>query len=433
MKFKFKRTIGKKFPISEYQIKNLDKPFYNCHWGQRKLLWTEIEFLTKVSKKIPLSECWILYIGSANGIHINILFDLFPDAKFILYDPNRFLVKQNDRVIIKTGKDGFFDDTKIEEVLKIAKNQKIIFISDIRINPDESEIWRDNLSQQRWAIKLDSEFMMFKFRLPYVYEITEKIDFSYSVEDIKDKIIMPKSEENMKHKIIYLKGKIYSQLYAPQRSTETRLICGKRKYYGKSKDGDKYDMDIYDYKKYEGQMNYFNIYYRNGIFKYKNSEIIISNIIGYDKSYESVAEYYLALKFLKLTKKNPTDLDIVELLIKINNFITDNSSINLIICSMSEIIKYRLVNNITVTDKFKMKKFIDFIVNFKNNMTSNLKKQIKLIKDKKIISKSNLKNQIQELSKRQRKNNYMHIDNDFNIVYSEKLEQLINDFLQKDK
>ena len=67
-----KRILKNNFPRMVYRIRNeIEK---TClHWGQRKLLISEIEFLTKYSRKNDT----ILYIGAAPGIHINILIHLY--------------------------------------------------------------------------------------------------------------------------------------------------------------------------------------------------------------------------------------------------------------------------------------------------------------------------------------------------------------------
>jgi hypothetical protein len=56
------------------------------HWGQRKLLLSEIEFLTKFS--VPGAT--VLYAGAAPGTHTLYLIELFPELKFVLVDPAPF-------------------------------------------------------------------------------------------------------------------------------------------------------------------------------------------------------------------------------------------------------------------------------------------------------------------------------------------------------
>lgn len=54
------------------------------HFGQRKLLLSEIQFLSKYTGE------YVIYVGAAPGNKTQFLSDLFPDRKFILVDPVRF-------------------------------------------------------------------------------------------------------------------------------------------------------------------------------------------------------------------------------------------------------------------------------------------------------------------------------------------------------
>ena len=60
---------------------------FACHSGQRKLLLTEIEFLTYVGPKIPDLKL-VIYAGSAPCEHVSVLLSLFPNLKFLFIDPN---------------------------------------------------------------------------------------------------------------------------------------------------------------------------------------------------------------------------------------------------------------------------------------------------------------------------------------------------------
>jgi cap2 methyltransferase len=202
------------------------------HWGQRKLLLTEIEFLTKY-----LSECknkkdtYVIYAGSAPGTHIGYLSKLFPDIYFILYDPRQFSSKLTENPHINTYEQFFTDETANEWKSIKHPSKNILFISDIRtgstdmeINAFEDCVKSDNKNQLRWYNIIDPEMAMFKFRLPYDSdEFTE-----------------------------YLDGQVYLQPYAPVTSAETRLIVGNNAKLIK-----------YDNRLYEEQMFYFNKYVRN--------------------------------------------------------------------------------------------------------------------------------------------------------------------------
>jgi hypothetical protein len=113
------RTIPRNFPRKPYVARGQHKD-NSKHWGQRKLLFTEIEFLTL---HCP-ANCIVVYAGSAPGnimlsislrmfahIYISVLRStghhiwymaeqLFPTLDFILIDPAPFAHKQTPKIQI---------------------------------------------------------------------------------------------------------------------------------------------------------------------------------------------------------------------------------------------------------------------------------------------------------------------------------------------
>jgi hypothetical protein len=85
------RILPDDYPKIKYGEKNIIAP--NCHDGQRKLLFSEIEFYSLIQKKYKLNEILVVYVGAADGTHQSIIFDLFPDLDFYLCDANRFNIK----------------------------------------------------------------------------------------------------------------------------------------------------------------------------------------------------------------------------------------------------------------------------------------------------------------------------------------------------
>lgn len=202
------------------------------HWGQRKLLISEVEFFTLYwdPKLIPKPVC--VYAGAAPGIHIPLLSEMFPAFTFHLYDPAKFEVIESEKVRIFTE---YFTD---EVAARYAGRKDIFFISDIRtsdykglqkkflakrgitefesdgtpIGPrdlikdalreaevaNEDQIWGDMGMQQNWILVMNPEHALLKFRLPYAL-------------DGKDRIVK------------YLRGIAYWQMWPGQTSTETRL------------------------------------------------------------------------------------------------------------------------------------------------------------------------------------------------------------------
>jgi cap2 methyltransferase len=114
------RVLQNNAPGESYRRRKGEVKTVN-HWGQRKLLFSEIEFLTLYGEK----DISCIYAGAAPGTHIKYLSNLFPEVKFILVDPSQFTVKSNDKITLI---EDFFTD-KIAEKYSDIPN---LFISDIR-------------------------------------------------------------------------------------------------------------------------------------------------------------------------------------------------------------------------------------------------------------------------------------------------------------
>ena len=57
-------------------------------------------FLLKAIKYLHRDDFTVLYVGAADGKHINSFLKLFPKLKFILYDPRDFMIKPSKHVEI---------------------------------------------------------------------------------------------------------------------------------------------------------------------------------------------------------------------------------------------------------------------------------------------------------------------------------------------
>jgi len=295
------RTITKKSKQDKYNF--LIKDTENCHMGQKKLLFAEIEFLSYVSKFININDALIVYIGASPGSHINIIRKLFPDSHFLLYDPLKIVMNFNTNVKIHDGKYGYFDDNKCNDVISYKNkiNKKyLIYITDIRTRESykiESSVWNDMDVQCRWGVLMNADFMSIKFRLPWMEKDTDdNLKYILDTSKIEDRL-------NIKEKILksgdirYLSGKIFVQIYANKRSTESRL------FVKKNKDG-KYNIKTYNCFKYEEKMLYYNVYSKDKEYKFKESKKLVNYLLGYSNSYDSTSEYYIIYKYLKNYKKD---------------------------------------------------------------------------------------------------------------------------------
>jgi hypothetical protein len=69
--------------------------FKRVHWGQRKLLLSEIDLFNRVAlemgvEKFKKDKISVVYPGAAHGNHLMILMDMYPNIIFYLWDPARY-------------------------------------------------------------------------------------------------------------------------------------------------------------------------------------------------------------------------------------------------------------------------------------------------------------------------------------------------------
>ncbi|GAX85153.1 hypothetical protein CEUSTIGMA_g12571.t1 [Chlamydomonas eustigma] len=138
----------------------------NCHAGQKKLTMSLLEFLGQST-----SRGKVLVYPGASGLAVAIASLVFPDIRFIIYDPHpntvglipreilrtsigvRYVKSKNpmssfgegQRIVVYTKGAGWFDD---EEASKYA-GHKILFVSDVRVDNTETKIAEDMRNQQR--------------------------------------------------------------------------------------------------------------------------------------------------------------------------------------------------------------------------------------------------------------------------------------------
>eukprot|EP00445_Apocalathium_hangoei_P004417 CAMPEP_0203843516 /NCGR_PEP_ID=MMETSP0359-20131031/2634_1 /ASSEMBLY_ACC=CAM_ASM_000338 /TAXON_ID=268821 /ORGANISM="Scrippsiella Hangoei, Strain SHTV-5" /LENGTH=450 /DNA_ID=CAMNT_0050758291 /DNA_START=18 /DNA_END=1366 /DNA_ORIENTATION=- len=205
------------------------------HWGQRKLLLSEIEFLTARA-----SDCTrVIYAGAAPGVHIPFLRSLFPHLSFILVDPGDFQVKGSTDHGIDVRK-VFFTSEFARELREdapgggSASSSKTAFISDVRTADSkvqsgaevDAAVAKDMAMQREWVQILQPRTSMLKFRLPYAAGETE-----------------------------YFDGEVHLPVWGPATTTEARLIT------------DGTAMRSYNHTEYEEQMFHFNTVTRVQLFR----------------------------------------------------------------------------------------------------------------------------------------------------------------------
>jgi Poly A polymerase regulatory subunit len=277
------RVIHDQFGKSEYPNENEKKQMENLaidygleHWGQMKLLMSEIEFLTPFKDKPIRRDNFsfaVIYAGASPGTHIPILVELFPRFKYILVDPCPSFIGNREYRNIEIMQQ--FMDNNLAEDLHRQYKDMILFISDIRTPPPnegktenkidhQKRIERDMNSQKEWYKILQPECSMFKFRLPWTTDV-----FGSTTE--------------------YMDGKIHLQVYSRIFSHETRLIVGKDA-----------PMKQYDNTLYEMRMVYFNSIVRiSGLIERGNhydrmaSRDIIQKYLTFNETFEENANRFL--------------------------------------------------------------------------------------------------------------------------------------------
>lgn len=336
------------------------KPYYDvehkiksCHWGQRKLLFSEIQFLTQVSKHISLDDSMLLYVGAADGYHIPFLYSLFPSVTYLLYDPRKFAIKEKSKLHIVTNSKGYFSTNSYKDVFEFKNKHKkkyLLFISDIRTERKENLIWKEMLQQQQWGVELMADFMLLKFRFPYFIEgntIETYNDITQKYFVKHDNMILSTNTKPKGDFILpYLDGTVYFQTRAKNTSTETRLFVTKRRFNEnfKHNNPNSYNFKYWDVNKYEEQMFYFNTVYRISEHKYKKSYILSQHLLGYDKTFDSVLEYIIMNDYLLYYKKTYITLKVfLNYMSWIDRYLFKSNGKSLLDC----------VKNYKIHDKYK--------------------------------------------------------------------------------
>jgi hypothetical protein len=303
---------------------NLDKHnnlFHKLHWGQRKLILTEIQFLTKSISKIGKDQkIHLVYPGAAPGSHLMLLLDMFPNLVLYLWDPAYFdelllnidayrrnpsdldslpmknreqIIKHKGRVFINPELEGddwktFLKNTKEKTKEKHYHNELGFFIQ-------RSMDWvNSNLREHRDQLLFVSDIRLFnnldimKYKwIPYkwtynpCYRYTSSIS---SIEDYKRDMQLQKDWFNgigakyglFKFKFPrelfvgddvyykYLKGEILFQPWAPVNTTETRLFVERTETTEKNDKGKAHtNTDVYyNIIGYNEKCAYFNTHIR---------------------------------------------------------------------------------------------------------------------------------------------------------------------------
>ena len=259
------------------------KPLTNVHVGQRKLLLSEIQLLTRWYQENPINHHpTVLYVGAAPGTHLILLSYMFPSVFFVLYDGANF-----DKELYKYPEyfelhNEFVTTDLIKDLKKnrfSRNNDRLIFVSDIRMGANDQTTFEDGVTndmqlQEEWIEILKPKMSLLKFRMSY----------------------------NLKHgeSITYTNGEILYGVWPKETSGETRLLVRQKDIKKRVK---------YDFKDYEQSMFFHNKFARPFCFLKESNDEELQPFIhtknnAYCPCYDCLAELRILQDYSKITKSS---------------------------------------------------------------------------------------------------------------------------------
>jgi hypothetical protein len=310
-----------------------------CHWGQRKLLFSELQFLLEVRDESGDSEYTCIYVGAASGAHLPILFDLFPKVSWILYDPNEFHadVVKHTRASVRRR---MFTDAECESVRGETSGKRLLFVCDMRVATKDIDVERDMADQMRWVTVLQPVGVSLKFRLPF-----GKVSILRGVPKGMDARVDPQFDAPgaSPHLAVYLEGKIYGQVNAPPNSAEARLVVHRPPGTPST-----FDVRTYDITNFEELMQGYNFWRRNNRYQVSvgGCSDIVALVPGFDNGMESCTEAWLIERYATLS-----GVPALSLARKIETELAALTGRNLFSCSMEvygRVDDYRMSKRLTL-------------------------------------------------------------------------------------
>ena len=239
------------------------KCFTTEHWGQRKLLLTEIEFLTKYGRD---EKYTVVYAGAAPGSHLTLLGSLFPDLDFVLIDDKEFSIKPSQNVQIRTGK---FSQDIARYYTDGAR--KIIFICNVRTNRAQADGQYDGKedmdNQLNWSRLMKPRAALLNFRLP-----------------------------RQRGKTPYLEGHQIIEPWTSKRPSECRLVVKK-------------DARMIDYDNEEFEENLLRFQNITRVLYYKHDMDDVA-AEGLDHCYDCRAEIFILEEYLYKVQDTKAKVDL---------------------------------------------------------------------------------------------------------------------------
>lgn len=230
------KVLSEDAPTRTYR-QRLEEPKSTVHWGQRKLFMAELEFLLDFAEEAK----HLIYAGAAEGQHLAVLCELFPDIQLDAWDPRPFAKSALPPAAppnLRVHQEYFTDDVA-RHLRSTLSEVPLLFVSDIRTanwqkdTPEEHDqrLLGDLKAQQNWVDLLRPTRALLKFRFPYTEGCTEG-----------------------------LAGEMRLPVWGPQTTTECRLLVTPP-----SKDVP-LSTKFYDHKCMWEQLFYFNTVTRISIY-----------------------------------------------------------------------------------------------------------------------------------------------------------------------
>ena len=321
-KISFEDTFWNEDSLEMSYVRRVGEKKTAVQHGQRKLLLTEIWFLTLVN---PPDGSIIVYIGAATGEHIPMLVSLFPNYIYHLYDSKGYhrkvieLAGNNENVIIRP--EGNFTNELAQEYVGV---ENVYVMSDIRIVDSSVLLHLSNVSLR--LFKKDYDRISPEEKIKVEEEVNNivgdyvKDDMDYQntwVQIMQPvaaylKFRLPYTDGKTETFTIYPEGNVYFQPWTAPTSTECRLLCYPP--YNTVEYSDlKYERVMtYHNRERENDRRFVNIF--NGEDKPQDPGFDDGNYeLGND--YDSTLEAYILLCYLRIVKgmEEPYDEDVLKL------------------------------------------------------------------------------------------------------------------------
>jgi hypothetical protein len=247
------------------------------YWKQRKLLLSEIEFLTKYSIE---QNCLVIYAGAAPGTHLNYLSSLFPQLNFILIDQHEFITNENQQIQIEHEP---FSDKLAKKYS--TKDKNILFICDVSTftsnDKFEEDIQNDMNDQIKWVNIIKPHASLLKFRLP-----------------------------RLKTTFQFFQGELLLDLWSARHLLECRLIIEKNPI-----------IIDYDYRDFEKSMTHFYDVTRTIFYEHDFDQIETE---GIDHCYDCRAELFILQQYFIQIKNIQDEKDLKKSIAQLSYDISRN-------------------------------------------------------------------------------------------------------------